>query len=212
MAEIQLNASETSASSTAADAAFNAGSVVIAANGNFGQAAPAPSARPATPTRRSASAPPTSRPTLLMDYSGRGPSADGRYKPDLVFPTNIETARSGSDTALGSFGGTSAATPVSGGAAALLRNWMRGGTGSIDAGHVYSHMILGGQTTYPFNNNTGAGPFVLGTGGHAFWGKTNVTNGGRVDIPSPSRPARRRSRARCGGRRARSATTTSTSS
>ena len=66
-----------------------------------------------------------------------------------------------------------------------MRNWMRGGTGSIDAGHVYSHMILGGQTTYPFNNNTGAGPFVLGTGGHAFWGKTNVTNGGRVDINDP---------------------------
>ena len=60
---------------------------------------------------------------------------------------------------------------------------MRGGVGSIDAGHVYSHMILGGQTTYPFNNNTGAGPFVLGTGGNAWWGKTNVTNGGRVDIP-----------------------------
>ena len=60
---------------------------------------------------------------------------------------------------------------------------MRGGTGSIDAGHVYSHMILGGQTTWPFNNDTGAGPFELGTGGHAYWGKTNVANGVRVDIP-----------------------------
>ena len=60
---------------------------------------------------------------------------------------------------------------------------MRGGVGSIDAGHVYSHMILGGQTTFPFNNNTGAGPFQLGTGGNAWWGKTNVANGARVDIP-----------------------------
>ena len=60
---------------------------------------------------------------------------------------------------------------------------MRGGTGSIDTGHVYSHMILGGQTTWPFNNDTGAGPFQLGTGGHAYWGKTNVANGARVDIP-----------------------------
>ena len=60
---------------------------------------------------------------------------------------------------------------------------MRGGVGSIDAGHVYSHMILGGQTTFPFNNNTGAGAFVLGTGGNAWWGKTTVANGARVDIP-----------------------------
>ena len=60
---------------------------------------------------------------------------------------------------------------------------MRGGVGSIDAGHVYSHMILGGQTAWPFNNNTGAGPFRLGTGGHAYWGKTNIGNGSRVDIP-----------------------------
>ena len=40
--------------------------------------APAPSALRATRTRRSASAPRTSRPTLLMEYSGRGPSSDGR--------------------------------------------------------------------------------------------------------------------------------------
>ena len=60
---------------------------------------------------------------------------------------------------------------------------MRGGVGSIDAGHVYSHLILGGQTTFPFNNNTGAGPFQLGVSGNAWWGKTNVANGARVDIP-----------------------------
>ena len=185
VAEIQLNSSETSASSTAADAAFNAGSVVVAANGNFGEEGVGSVRSPGNAHKALGIGAADLQSDLLMDYSGRGPSDDGRYKPDLVFPTNIETARSGSDTALGSFGGTSAATPVSGGAAALLRNWMRGGTGSIDAGHVYSHMILGGQTTYPFNNNTGAGPFVLGTGGHAFWGKTNVTNGGRVDINIP---------------------------
>ena len=44
-------------------------------------------------------------------------------------------------------------------------------------------MILGGQTTFPFNNNTGAGAFVLGTGGNAWWGKAPVLNGARVDIP-----------------------------
>jgi hypothetical protein len=184
VAEIQLNASDTSASSTAADAAFDAGSVVVAANGNFG---------PGVGTVRS---PGNAHKAIgigaadlqsdaLMGYSGRGPSTDGRFKPDLVFPTNVETARSTSNTALGSFGGTSAATPIAGGAAALMRNWMRGGTGSIDAGHVYSHMILGGQTTYPFDNNTGAGPFELGVNGHAWWGKTAIANGQQVEISIP---------------------------
>lgn len=185
VAEIQLNASESSASSAAADAAFDAGSVVVAANGNFGAEGAGSVRSPGNAHKALGIGAADLQTDVLMGYSGRGPSNDGRYKPDLVFPTNIETARSTSDTALGSFGGTSAATPVAGGAAALLRNWMRGGTGSLDAGHVYSHMILGGQTTFPFNNNTGAGPFVLGTGGHAFWGKTNIGHGGRVDISIP---------------------------
>ena len=182
VAEIQLNAGEASASSSAADAAFDAGSVVIAANGNFGPGAGTVRS-PGNAHKAIGIGAADLQTDALMGYSGRGPSADGRYKPDLVFPTNIETPRASSNTALGSFGGTSAATPVAGGAAGLLRNWMRGGVGSIDAGHVYSHMILGGQTAYPFNNNTGAGPFQLGTGGHAYWGKTNVANGARVDIP-----------------------------
>ena len=63
---------------------------------------------------------------------------------------------------------------------------MRGGAGSIDAGHVYSHLILGGQTTWPFNNDTGAGPFRLGTGGHAFWGKADVGKSTRGH-PDPRR-------------------------
>ena len=173
VAEIQLNAGEASASSTAADAAFDAGSVVIAANGNFGPGAGTVRS-PGNAHKAIGIGAADLQTDALMGYSGRGPSADGRFKPDLVFPTNIEAPRASSNTALGSFGGTSAATPVAGGAAGLLRNWMRGGVGSIDAGHVYSHMILGGQTAYPFNNNTGAGPFQLGTGGHAYWGKTNV--------------------------------------
>ena len=183
VAEIQLNAGEASGSSTAADAAFDAGSVVMAANGNFGEEGAGSVRSPGNAHKAIGIGAADLQTDLLEDYSGRGPSADGRYKPDLVFPTNVETARSTSNTALGSFGGTSAATPIAGGAAGLLRNWMRGGTGSIDAGHVYSHMILGGQTTWPFNNDTGAGPFRLGTGGHAYWGKTNVANAARVDIP-----------------------------
>jgi hypothetical protein len=182
VAELQINSGEASATSQAADAAFDAGSVVIAANGNFGPG-PGSVRAPGNAHKAVGIGAADLQTDALMNYSGRGPSTDGRFKPDLVLPTNIETARSTSNTALGSFGGTSAATPIAGGAAALMRNWMRGGTGSLDAGHVYSHMILGGQTTYPFNNDTGAGPFQLGVNGHAWWGKTNVAHGGRIDIP-----------------------------
>lgn len=182
VAEVQLNAAETGAAAAAADAAFDTGSVVVAANGNFGPAASTVRS-PGNAHKALGIGAADLQTDALMNYSGRGPTADGRYKPDLVLPTNIETARSSSDTALGSFGGTSAATPVAGGAVALMRNWMRGGVGSIDAGHVYSHAILGGQTVWPFDNNTGAGPFVLGTGGNAWWGKVDVTQGGTVEIP-----------------------------
>src|SRR4051812_31245285 len=182
VAEIQLMSSDTSASSQAADQAFNSGSVVIAANGNYGPGA-GTVASPGNAHKALGIGAADLQSDVLESYSGRGPAPDSRIKPDLVFPTNVETSRNTSDTALGSFGGTSAATPIAGGAAGLERNWMRGGTGSIDAGHVYSHMILGGQQTFPFNNSTGAGPFQLGVNGYAYWGKTAIGNGGRIDIP-----------------------------
>ena len=182
VAEVQLNASETSSSSAAADAAYDSGSVVVAANGNFGPGAGTVRS-PGNAHKALGIGAADVASDLLQSYSGRGPTADGRYKPDLVFPTNVETARSGSDTATGAFGGTSCATPIAGGAIALLRNWQRGGVGTIDAGHVYSHAILGGQTTWPFDNNTGAGPFQLGTGGTAWWGKVNVGQNTQIDIP-----------------------------
>ncbi|MCB9758965.1 MAG: S8 family serine peptidase [Alphaproteobacteria bacterium] len=51
----------------------------------------------------------------LMDYSSRGPTDDGRLKPDLAAPSYVRTATSPSG-----FGGTSAATPHVTGAAALV--------------------------------------------------------------------------------------------
>ena len=183
VAEIQINSSDTGSVSTAADNAYDAGSVVVAANGNFGAEGAGSVRSPGNAHKALGIGAADLQTDVLEGYSGRGPTSDSRVKPDLVFPTNVETSRNTNNTALGSFGGTSCATPIAGGAVALMRNWMRGGVGSLDAGHVYSHAILGGQTLYPFNNNTGAGPFVLGTGGHAWWGKVNIGNGGQVDIP-----------------------------
>ncbi len=52
----------------------------------------------------------------IAPYSSRGPTADGRIKPDLVGPSALSTIAYGTE----SFRGTSAGTPVCAGVAALL--------------------------------------------------------------------------------------------
>ena len=55
----------------------------------------------------------------VASYSSRGPTADGRIKPDLVAPSGVTTASYGVGRL---FGGTSAAAPHVAGAAALLKS------------------------------------------------------------------------------------------
>jgi len=56
-------------------------------------------------------------PDTLESFSSRGPTTDGRIKPDLVGPDGVSTVSYGS----GSFYGTSAAAPHGAGAAVLVR-------------------------------------------------------------------------------------------
>ena len=70
----------------------------------------------------------------MAAFSSRGPTVDGRYKPDLTAPgTNILSTRSSlaSGTGWGAYdasymwnGGTSMATPLAAGAAALMREYL----------------------------------------------------------------------------------------
>lgn len=182
VAEMQDGGDDLGSISQAADAAYNAGAVVIAANGNNG------------PNARTVNAPANAHRVIgvgafdvqsgnLESYQSRGPTRDSRFKPDIQAPTNTESASNASDTAVQSFGGTSGATPYGAGAAALLRNWLRGNSGTIDPGQVYAQMILSGQKPYPFDNNIGAGHLRLPTDGWAWWGKVNVSNHDNIDIP-----------------------------
>ena len=182
VAEIQGQGDHFSALAQAADAAFDAGAVVIAANGNFGPNAS--TVRCPANAHRVIGVGDVDVQTLdQVTGQGRGPTADSRFKPDIQAPTNTETASNASDTARKVFTGTSGATPYAAGAAALLRNWLRGGSGSIDPGQVYAQLILSGQDPYPFDNTAGAGLIRLPTNGWARWGKVSVGNKTKIDIP-----------------------------
>jgi len=54
----------------------------------------------------------------IEDYSSRGPTTDGRFKPELVAPSGVSTT----SNALAGFMGTSAAAPHVAGAAALIKS------------------------------------------------------------------------------------------
>ncbi len=182
VAEMQGGGGMNSSISTAADNAFDAGAVIIAANGNNGSSSGTVNA-PANAHRVLGVGNFDVASGNQVSSQSRGPTSDNRIKPDIQAPTNTKTASNASDTATRSFGGTSGATPYASGAAALMRNWLRGGTGSIDPGQVYSHLILSGQQPYPFNNTSGAGKIKMPTGGHGYWGKTSIGNGTTLDIP-----------------------------
>jgi len=160
-----------------ADSMFAAGTAVICANGNDGGGS------------GTVDAPANAHKVLGvgcydvdsgsdLSYQSDGPTSDSRYKPDLQAPTNAVTARATSDSATGSFGGTSSAAPCVVGAAAVLADWFGyADTDYVkaDAGKLYAMLINSGPREWgEFNNTKGVGAVELPLNGTLYVGSRNV--------------------------------------
>ena len=87
--------------------------------------------------------------------SSRGPTSDGRPKPDLIAPTGVSSAITSG------FGGTSAAAPHAAGAAALLKEAFPRAERDELAGELRARAI--DADTPGFDGTTGAGLLSLGS-------------------------------------------------
>ena len=183
VAEMQDNtATDIADVSAAADHAYDAGALVIAANGNYsywGSGEPARSRRAIGVGAYYIDG--------EVDIAGAwGLTVDERIKPDIKAPSYTETASNKGDDLTQYFGGTSGATPYAAGATSLLRNWMAVGLAGIDPGQVFGNVILCGDQVSPFDgtSSSGAGKIQLPQTGTSWWGKVWVSNSVEyVEIP-----------------------------
>lgn len=109
----------------------------------------------------------------MAAFSSRGPCQDGRIKPDIVAPgTDILSTKvinwpddaiddmywGGYNKYYAYMGGTSMATPLTSGAATLVRQWLveNAGLKSPDAATMKALMLAGAQSLYPGQYGTGS--------------------------------------------------------
>jgi serine protease AprX len=161
VSETQAEDDDRSGLALAADAAFDGGSVILGANGNRVTGSSTRVRCPANARRALG----IGAYSILSGNQSvdqlKGPTLDLRIKPDIQTPTSVETADNTGDHGYSSFGGTSCATALAGGAAALLRNLMLGSDESIDPGFVYAALIAAGDRSSPLNQTNGAGHIRL---------------------------------------------------
>jgi serine protease AprX len=198
---LQGDEPEHGATSSASNAAFHAGAVVVAANGNCAISSLCNQAT-GVPQPSTVRAPANAHAVIgvgafnVVDletrpYQGQGPTVDGRIKPDLQAPTDVRTAGAGHFFEIKErYGGTSAATPFAAGAAALMRNWLAK-FDTFDPGQTYCRLILSGDRTWTpaddYSNVHGVGhlqlPELICRTAH--WGKVTLW-------PARLRPGARR--------------------
>ncbi len=131
----------------------------------------------------------------LAAFSSRGPTDDGRIKPEVVAPgTNIVSVRSrgsGAGTGWGVYnsnyvyeGGTSMATPLAAGAATLVRQWLQSvrSVSNPPAALVKAVLINGARNIAPGQYGTGSTQEIPTSR------PNNVTGWGRVDVASAVAP------------------------
>ncbi|SDK92858.1 Subtilase family protein [Maridesulfovibrio ferrireducens] len=129
----------------------------------------------------------SNKPYGLAAFSSRGPTIDGRYKPEIVAPgTNILSTRSSNQlgNGWGFFnedyywsGGTSMATPLVAGTAAVLREYLIKEEGFTDpsAALVKTSLIHGAGSLVPGQYGTGSTQEVSGAPDNVQgWGRMNL--------------------------------------
>jgi hypothetical protein len=122
----------------------------------------------------------------------RGRTLDGRYKPDATGPTGVCTASNKSyqtgvddDHGMLSFGGTSCATAVIGGAAHLLRNRLSAGQADpLPPGVVYAALLLAADRDAAVGDTLeGGGRVRLPNAGVLEFGEVDVAEHDLVSMP-----------------------------
>ncbi|MEO0228203.1 MAG: S8 family serine peptidase [candidate division WOR-3 bacterium] len=81
----------------------------------------------------------------LASFSSRGPTTDGRYKPDITAPgENVVSAYGGNNTSTTTMSGTSMASPIAAGASLLIRQYLKEGwypTGSKTPADSFGYIL-----------------------------------------------------------------------
>ncbi len=178
----------TDALSELVDAAVEAGAVVCVAAGNSGpgpETIGSPGCARRAITVGATESDPTNEFDRVARFSSRGPTADGRVKPDLAFPgVGIIAARAGGTSPgtiindhYASLSGTSMATPHATGVAALLLS----ANPNLDPEQVKRRMMAGARSMQLERNAQGSG---RGDAYNAFLDQT----GEPLPAPPPEEP------------------------